>query len=103
METTRDVDARGAAGPSGLAPADSPAADGYAEAGGRPGPAADYLDSIRLGDCVTLMGELPARRLDLVVTDPPFAYFPASHVDYVTSPSCAAHSIRYTLRRLWRA
>ncbi len=83
METRRDIDARGAAGPNGLAPADSPAADGYAEAGGRPGPALDYLDSIRLGDCVTLMGELPARCVDLVITDPPFAIdFKAARANY---------------------
>ena len=103
METTRDVDARGATGPNGLASTGSPASAMQEEAGGRPGPAADYLDSIRLGDCVTLMGELPARRADLVITDPPFAYSPAPRGDYVTSPSCAAHSIRYTLRGLWRA
>lgn len=83
METAQDLDARDAAGPTGLAPTDSLAADVHAATGERPGAVPDYLDMIRLGDCVTLMGELPAQCIDLVITDPPFAIdFKAARANY---------------------
>lgn len=33
----------------------------------------ELVDTIRHGDCVALMGEMPARCVDLIITDPPFA------------------------------
>ena len=87
MATTRDVNVRGAASPNGLAPSDPAAVDGCAAesaaAGGQLRTEPDYLDSIRLGDCVTLMAELPPRCVDLVITDPPFAIdFKAARTNY---------------------
>ncbi len=87
MATTRNVNVRGAASPNGLAPSDPSAVDGCAAesaaAGGQLRTEPDYLDSIRLGDCVTLMAELPPRCVDLVITDPPFAIdFKAARTNY---------------------
>ena len=88
MATTEAVNAPCEGRPNSLAPsvavgADGLADDGAAARGGSPPSATDYLDSIRLGDCVTLMAELPARCVDLVVTDPPFAIdFKAARTNY---------------------
>ena len=90
MEAIRDADAPGSAVPNGLAPSEQAAAGADATESGaaaavgegtRTG--AGYLDSIRLGDCVTLMAELPAQCVDLVITDPPFAIdFKAARANY---------------------
>lgn len=44
---------------------------------------ASILDSIQHGDCITLMGDMPAECVDLIVTDPPFAIdFKAKRSNY---------------------
>ena len=90
MGALGDVNVRGSAMPGGLAPLERAAADGReaergaaVAAGEGLGAGPDYLDSIRLGDCVTLMAELPAQCVDLVITDPPFAIdFKAARANY---------------------
>jgi len=32
----------------------------------------EYLDKVHLDDCITFMGKLPDKSVDLVLTDPPY-------------------------------
>lgn len=43
----------------------------------------DYIDTIKQGDCIKLMSEMPPECVDLVITDPPFAIdFKATRHNY---------------------
>src|SRR5215469_4312065 len=37
-----------------------------------PAPAADIADEVIVGDCVSVMADLPARSVDLIFADPPY-------------------------------
>lgn len=65
---------------NGAAPTDVPAPSEASTTDGRAGL---ELDTIRHGDCLELMPELPDRCIDLVITDPPFAIdFEARRTNY---------------------
>ncbi len=43
----------------------------------------NYIDTIKLGDCIELMSEMPKESVDLIITDPPFAIdFKATRHNY---------------------
>lgn len=43
----------------------------------------NYIDIIKLGDCIELMSEMPEESVDLIITDPPFAIdFKATRHNY---------------------
>ena len=43
----------------------------------------NYIDTIKLGDCIELMSEMPEESVDLIITDPPFAIdFKATRHNY---------------------
>ncbi len=44
---------------------------------------ADWRDTLKQGDCIRLMSEMPAEYVDLIITDPPFAIdFKATRQNY---------------------
>ena len=43
----------------------------------------EYIDTIKQGDCIALMSEMPDECVDLIITDPPFAIdFKATRHNY---------------------
>ena len=43
----------------------------------------EYINTIKQGNCIELMSEMPDKCVDLVITDPPFAIdFKASRQNY---------------------